>query len=83
MGVVEKGDLFDETIMSAFNNISDNHTRRIQQDQFFMYLRVNITSKLARYSAQRFIQNLPKSMQGASIAHCWKIKALSIAYLKF
>ncbi|MTB79739.1 dGTPase [Providencia stuartii] len=63
-GVVEKGDLFDETIMSAFNNISDNHTRRIQQDQFFMYLRVNITSKLARYSAQRFIQNLPEIYAG-------------------
>lgn len=64
MGGVEKGDLFDETIMSAFNNISDNHTRRIQQDQFFMYLRVNITSKLARYSAQRFIQNLPEIYAG-------------------
>jgi len=63
-GTVKKGDLFDETIMSAFNNISDNHTRRIQQDQFFMYLRVNITSKLARYSAQRFIQNLPEIYAG-------------------
>lgn len=63
-GPVKKGDLFDETIMSAFNNISDNHTKRIQQDQFFMYLRVNITSKLARYSAQRFIDNLPEIYLG-------------------
>lgn len=63
-GTVKKGDLFDETIMGAFNNISDNHTKRIQQDQFFMYLRVNITSKLARYSAQRFIQNLPEIYLG-------------------
>lgn len=64
-GTIKKGDLFDETIMGAFNNISDNYTRRIQQDQFFMYLRVNITSKLARYSAQRFIRNLPEIYAGS------------------
>ncbi|EFB71806.1 Deoxyguanosinetriphosphate triphosphohydrolase [Providencia rustigianii] len=64
-GEVKPGDLFDQTIMRAFNNISDNHTRRIQQDQFFMYLRVNITGKLAHYSAQRFIQNLPEIYHGS------------------
>ncbi|HEQ1857877.1 TPA: dGTPase [Providencia alcalifaciens] len=64
-GEVKSGDLFDQTILRAFNNISDNHTRRIQQDQFFMYLRVNITGKLAHYSAQRFIQNLPEIYNGS------------------
>ncbi|ETT00105.1 dGTPase [Providencia sp. PROV188] len=64
-GEVKSGDLFDQTILRAFNNISDNHTRRIQQDQFFMYLRVNITGKLAHYSAQRFIQNLPEIYHGS------------------
>ena len=63
-GDVKQGDLFEQTIMRAYNNISDNHTRRIQQDQFFMYLRVNITGKLAYYSAQRFIQNLPEIYHG-------------------
>ncbi|MDD9340529.1 MAG: dGTPase [Providencia heimbachae] len=63
-GEVKQGDLFDQTIMRAYNNISDNHTRRIQQDQFFMYLRVNITGKLAYYSAQQFIQNLPEIYHG-------------------
>ncbi|WP_369310253.1 dGTPase [Providencia rettgeri] len=63
-GEVEQNDLFDQTIMRAYNNISDNHTRRIQQDQFFMYLRVNITGKLAHYSAQRFIKNLPEIYHG-------------------
>lgn len=33
-GEVKSGDLFEQTILRAFNNISDNHTRRIQQDQF-------------------------------------------------
>lgn len=63
-GEIKQGDLFEQTIMRAYNNISDNHTRRIQQDQFFMYLRVNITGKLAYYSAQRFIQNLPEIYHG-------------------
>ncbi|HBO22541.1 dGTPase [Providencia sp.] len=63
-GEVKQGDLFEQTIMRAYNNISENHTRRIQQDQFFMYLRVNITGKLAYYSAQRFIQNLPEIYHG-------------------
>lgn len=63
-GEVEANDLFDQTIMRAFNNISDNHTRRIQQDQFFMYLRVNITGKLSHYSAQQFIRHLPEIYDG-------------------
>ncbi|GAB1439712.1 dGTPase [Providencia sp.] len=63
-GDIEPNDLFDQTIMRAYNNISDNHTRRIQQDQFFMYLRVNITGKLSHYSAQQFIKNLPEIYNG-------------------
>ncbi|EKT54207.1 dGTPase [Providencia sneebia] len=63
-GAVKEGDLFDETVMAAFNNINDNHTKRVQQDQFFMYLRVNITTRLARYSAKRFIDNLPEIYAG-------------------
>ncbi len=63
-GDIEQNDLFDQTVMRAFNNISDNHTRRIQQDQFFMYLRVNITGKLSHYSALQFIKNLPEIYNG-------------------
>lgn len=63
-GDVTPGDLFEQTVIRAYKNISNNHTRRIQQDQFFMYLRVNITSKLAPYSAQRFIDNLPDIYSG-------------------
>lgn len=64
-GKKAKGDLFELTVEKAYNSINHNETRRSKQDQFFMYLRVNIISKLASYSAHRFIKNLAEIYTGS------------------
>jgi len=64
-GKKAKGDLFEQTVEKAYKSIHHNETRRSKQDQFFMYLRVNIISKLASYSAHRFIKNLAEIYAGS------------------
>lgn len=58
-------DLFALVVENAYEKAKTNPLRRIAEDQFFMYLRVNTLNKLVPYAAQRFIENLPAIFDGS------------------
>ncbi|BET97983.1 dGTPase [Xenorhabdus taiwanensis] len=59
-----KGDLFESTVMQAYQKTTNNEARRNIHEQFFMYLRVFITGKLVPYTAKLFIEHLPEIYAG-------------------
>ncbi|WON76331.1 dGTPase [Serratia sp. UGAL515B_01] len=64
-GEIIPGDLFDETVVSAFRKIEPGSgARRSSEDQFFMYLRVFTVARLVPHAAQRFIDNLDAVYHG-------------------
>lgn len=63
-GEVVPGDIFEKVIGQAFDKIIRRQGSR-NDDQFFMYLRVNTVSSLVPHAAQRFLANLPAIYDGS------------------
>ncbi len=64
-GEVTEGDLFDTTVMDAYNQRERRYGRRSEDDVFFMYLRVNVMKNLVPHAAKRFVQHLPQIVEGS------------------
>ena len=64
-GEPQPDDLFAQVVQNAYEKSKTNPLRRIAEDQFFMYLRVNTLNKLVPYAARRFIENLPAVYDGS------------------
>nr|WP_314421031.1 dGTPase [uncultured Erwinia sp.] len=60
----QPGDLFSEVITVALEKSRSPRASRSNEDQFFMYLRVNTVSRLVPHAASRFIDNLPAVYHG-------------------
>ncbi|WP_075182141.1 dGTPase [Pantoea sp. 1.19] len=58
------GDLFDNVVTNALEKARNSRSAGINDDQFFMYLRVNTVAQLVPHAAGRFIDNIAAVYEG-------------------